>query len=92
MATVVWTDRAIQPLEQIVNYVNAFDPGAARRMAARLVAATTSLRHFPQRGRPVRHGYRELPSIRPSIIIYDIQGDSVTILDIRHGAQRQRDV
>ncbi|WP_431522487.1 type II toxin-antitoxin system RelE/ParE family toxin [Sphingomonas phyllosphaerae] len=57
MARVVWTDRAIQQLQQIVDYINALDPGAARRMPARLVAATTSLRHFPQRGRLVRHGY-----------------------------------
>ncbi len=91
MAKVIWTDDVIVRLGLIVEYINLFDPSAATRMGQRLITASESLCDFPNRGRPAGDGYRELPSIRPYIILYEVDGDAIFILDVRHGAQAPRD-
>lgn len=91
MAVVVWTDRAVVQFQHIVEYIASYDDRAASRMARRLIETSEGLRDFPHRGRPVRGDYRELPTIRPYIILYQVEGDTVSILDIRHGAQAPRD-
>jgi len=52
MARVVWTREALANLELIRAYIQQFDPGAAQRMARRLIEAGDSLRTFPQRVGP----------------------------------------
>ena len=61
----------------------------AERLAARLTAAAESLCHFPNRGRPAGGGKREIPAIRPYVIKYDVRGETVFVLSIKHGAQRR---
>jgi plasmid stabilization system protein ParE len=46
-----------------------------------------SLQAFPERGRPVAGGLRELPTVPPYIIRYRVAGDAVLILRIRHGRE-----
>lgn len=87
-AEVGWTEEALEQLSAIRGYVGEFNPAAARRLVERLQSAAESLAVFPAKGRPGCHGTRELPSIRPYILIYEVQGDRVLILRIRHGRQR----
>jgi toxin ParE1/3/4 len=87
MARVVWTREALSNIELIRAYIQQFDPGAAQRMARRLIEAGDSLREFPERGRLVADGRRELPTVPPYIIRYRIEADRVFILRIRHGRQ-----
>ena len=87
MARVVWTREALSQLELIREYVEQFDPAAARRLTNRLVAAGESLCNFPKRGRIAGDAIRELPTIRPYIIQYEVHVDIVYILRIRHSAQ-----
>jgi plasmid stabilization system protein ParE len=87
MARIVWTREALSNLELIRAYIHEFDPRAAGRMARRLIEAGDSLRDFPQRGRPVSEGVRELPTIRPYVIRYALDAETVFILRIRHTAQ-----
>ena len=89
MARVVWTGGALAELELIRTYIAIFDSVAAERLAARLTAAAESLCHFPNRGRPAGGGKRELPAIRPYVIRYDVRGETVFVLSIKHGAQRR---
>lgn len=91
MAEVIWSDEALANLELIVDYIRQFDPRAADRMAARLIDASFRLRDFPNSGRPAGDGRRELPSVPPYVIRYRVDGDTVQILRIRHGAQRAAD-
>ena len=89
MARVVWTSGALAELDLIRIYIAIFDPVAAERLAERLMAAAESLCDFPNRGRPAGGGKRELPTIRPYIIRYDVRGETVFVLSIKHGAQRR---
>lgn len=82
-----WTDEAVANLETIAAYIEAFNPAAARRLAARLVEAAESLAKFPERGRSAGGELREWPLVYPYIIRYRVAGDTVLILRIRHGAR-----
>jgi toxin ParE1/3/4 len=65
MARIVWTREALANLELTRAYIHQFDPGAAQRMALRLIEAGDGLRDFPERGRPIANGRRELPTVPP---------------------------
>ncbi|MBX9816109.1 MAG: hypothetical protein A4S12_10265 [Proteobacteria bacterium SG_bin5] len=87
MAEVVWLNQAIEQLDQIASYIALFDPAAAGRISTRLVELGQSLETFPNRGRPASNGTRELVSVRPYILRYEVQGDTVIILSVRHAAR-----
>jgi toxin ParE1/3/4 len=85
---VIFSPAAIDDLVQIRAYIGKFNPSAAGRMAARLLEAGNSLQDFPERGRSISRGRRELPVIPPYVIRYRIKGAVVEILRLRHGRQR----
>lgn len=87
MAEVVWSREALANLDLIIAYIKQFDPAAAQRFAVALVDAAQSLESFPARGRSASNGTREMPVVPPYVIRYDLHGDRVTILGIRHGRQ-----
>ena len=76
-------------LDHIRAYIAQFDSGAAARIHAGLLKAGNSLRDFPNRGRPVAQGRRELPTVPPYVIRYVVRGDLVVIQSVKHGAQRR---
>ena len=87
MVQVVWTWPALASLETIRAYIHDFSPLASERVAARLMAAGASLVDYPERGRPIGSGRRELVTVPPYLIRYRVRADTVEILTIRHGAQ-----
>lgn len=87
MRRIVWSEPAIGDLQSIRNYIGQFNPSAAQRMAERLAAAADSLAEYAERGRLIAYGRRELTIIWPYLLRYRIDGDTVFILRIRHGAQ-----
>ena len=69
-------------------HVAQFNPRAAGELGARLLAAGNSLTQFPHRGRPVPGtALRELLSVSPYIIRYEVIEDGVRVLRIRHSAR-----
>lgn len=64
MRRIVWTDEAVSHHEAIVAYVEAFNPAAAQRLGARLVAVADSLAEYPDRGRDAGSGRRKLTPSR----------------------------
>jgi plasmid stabilization system protein ParE len=56
-------------------------------LARRLIELADSLVQFPDRGREAGDGKREMTSVWPYIVRYRVEGDTVFILRIRHGAQ-----
>jgi addiction module RelE/StbE family toxin len=89
LTSVVWTVSALRDLEDIRRYIGTFNPVAARRVAARLIAAGNGLLDFPDRGRPVPDtDLREATVVYPYIIRYRVHGDRVLILRVRHGMRR----
>ena len=98
MARVIWSPEALAQLRHIVEYVQLFDPAAARSFSLRLFALGESLADFPRRGRPAANGTREMVTVRPYILRYHVEpeerddadgavDEEVSILGIRHAAQ-----
>lgn len=85
---VIWAPSALQEIVEIYDYIAAHNPSAARRIADALLKAGDSLETLPRRGRPVGDNLRELVAVASYVIRYEIDGDSVTILRVRHGARR----
>lgn len=85
---IIWSPRAADDLSSIRDYIGQFNPSAASRFAARLVAAAESLADLSERGRPVNSKRRELIVVWPYIIRYRIEAERVVILRVRHGARR----
>src|SRR4051812_1114372 len=88
---IIWSELARDDLLSIRGYIGQFNPLAAEQMAERLLAAADSLAEHAERGRPIGAGRRELVSIWPYLIKYRIDGDTVYILRVRHGARRAED-
>lgn len=86
---IVWTAEAADNLGAIVSYIELFNPPAAKRMAERLIALADSLIDFPERGRDVGNGRRELTVVPPYILRYRVEAERVLILRVRHGARRE---
>jgi toxin ParE1/3/4 len=85
---IVWTEDAVEHLEAIVTYISVYDPAAAERLAHRLIELADSLAEFPHRGRDAGEGRREMTIVWPYSLRYRVEGDTVFILRIRHGARR----
>jgi addiction module RelE/StbE family toxin len=84
-----WTTTAADDLASIVEYIHKDNPAAARRVAQIIFEAVAGLRKFPNRGRiGLTENTRELVfSPGPYIAVYEIVGDQVQVLRIRHAAQ-----
>jgi plasmid stabilization system protein ParE len=85
---IVWTEEAVANLDAIANYISAFNPAAAERLAGRLIALADSLAQFPERGHEAGEGRREISLVWPYILRYRVEQHRVLVLRIRHGAQR----
>ena len=85
-----WTRRAGANLDREKAYIAAFDPAAATRTATRIVEAVERPVDDPDSGRLGRvPGTREpvVPGT-PYIVPYRVQGDTVQILRVLHGARK----
>ena len=84
-----WTTTAAGDLAHIVDYIRKDNPGAARRVAQIIYQGIAGLRKFPNIGRiGLAENTRELVfSPWPYIAVYEIIGDQVQVLRIRHAAQ-----
>lgn len=85
---VAWSPSALREIIDIYNYVVNYNPRAASNLVDELLKAGDGLVNFPHRGRPVGDNLRELTTVHPYIIRYEIIGDEVTILRVRHSARR----
>lgn len=91
MARVVWRIEALNDLDDIADYIDRFDPTAADGVKAKLRRCGNSLSDFPERGRLTDHGRRQMATVPPYVLTYEVEADTVTILSIRHGARRPLD-
>ncbi len=78
---------ALADLVRIRSYIGTFNPAAASRMAARLLAVTEDLAEHPLIGRATDRGRRELTIVPPYVLVYRVNGARVRVLRIWHGAQ-----
>lgn len=87
----VWTDRALDDLEEIDAYIAADDPIAAERWVEGLLAGARRAGELPMSGRQVpelgREDVREILK-RSYRIVYRILDDRVQVLTVFEGHRR----
>ena len=85
-----WTQPAARDLTKICDYITEHDSAAnARRVALSIYQRVSSLRQFPERGRPGRKkGTREFVlGGLPYLAIYRVEHEVAEILRVLRGAQ-----
>jgi len=83
MAQVIWTEPALENLNELAEYIALSNPKAARALVKNIFAAVERLDTFPLSGRIPEEikefAYREL-IVNPCRIVYKIQKEDVYIL------------
>lgn len=86
---VVWTDPALERVDEIAVYIAQDDPDAADRWTLALFDAVERLTDFPESGRMVpevgTRSVREL--IFGAYRVFYRVGSAVEVLSVRHGSQ-----
>ena len=85
-----YTKRAFAEREAIFEYINQFDPRAARRVKAFIKQKVQSLSYSPYRTRMVKglDVHALWLGRYPYIVYYRVTNDEVSIVHIRHAARR----
>jgi toxin ParE1/3/4 len=86
----VWTPRARRARAAVIDHIAEDNPKAALTQLDEIDRQTSRLIDHPAVGRPGRLGStRELVINRtPFILVYRIDGDTISILHCLHGAQQ----
>ena len=89
--SVIWREDARDDVARIARYIAEENPAAARQVGRELVLVGDGLAIFPRRGRLGRiPGTRELVTVRPYIIVYEVAEDeTVFILRVWHEARNR---
>lgn len=89
---VEWSQTALDDRMAIVGYLSERNPYAAQALLLRLIEATDSLADFPLLARAGEDGTRELVTVPPYVVVYEVDdiADVVRILRLWHGAQDRR--
>lgn len=87
---VEWRARARQDALDIANYIEIDDPAAAVAVCEEIDRGVAMLAEFPNMGRLGRlPGTREsVVNGTPYIAVYRIEGQTVAVLRVLHGARR----
>lgn len=85
---VIWAPRAVSRAAEIVDYIAADQPSAARRWVRELFAKTAAIRQQPRRGRKVPELDRD--EVREILfgeyrVIYRLDPKRIVVLTVRHG-------
>lgn len=87
---IIGSPLAVERLEEIVNYIAKDSPSSAVKWANSVFTKIESLEQFPYMGRVVpeinRNEIREI-LFKNYRIIYNVKGDAISILTVRHGKQ-----
>ena len=88
MARIIWTEPALQDLDEIADYISLDKPAAARRFVHRVFERIEQLATHPKSGSVPAElkgtQYRQLV-IPPARIFYRAQNDSVYIVYVMRG-------
>ena len=92
MAEVIWTNTALDGLDDIAEYIAVSNPNAAAKLVRQVFETTDRLALFPDSGCVVEEvremGYREV-IVNPCRILYKLEGETVYIL---HVVRQARDL
>lgn len=90
MARIVWSSVARDDIKALVAFIKADSPGYAQTFGLHIQHRVEQLRQFPESGRKVPEDkcgiYRELV-VGNYRVVYRVDGDTVTIVTLIHGAR-----
>ena len=90
MAEVIWTEPAIDQLNNIAEYIALDRPLVASEVVQKIFDITELFENFERLGRPVPEvdhpDYHQI-WVKPCMVYYRVSPDSVYILHIRRGEQ-----
>jgi toxin ParE1/3/4 len=85
MAQIVWTEPALEQLDEIAEYIAIDNPFAAADLVQRVISSLERLERFPNSGRALPElaamTYREVVC-SPCRVIYRCQGQEVIVLHV----------
>ena len=91
MARLIWTEPAVQDLDEIAEYIALDDFSAAKRLVEKIFESVERLESFPKSGRQPpelkRMPYREI-IVGPCRIFYRIEDDRVYIVYVMRGERQ----
>ncbi|MCH8557383.1 MAG: type II toxin-antitoxin system RelE/ParE family toxin [Balneolia bacterium] len=83
MAQIIWTEPALQELDEIADYISLDNPDAARNLVQKAFERVAHLASHPESGKPVEElevsVYREIV-LPPCRIFYRLADDKVYII------------
>jgi addiction module RelE/StbE family toxin len=85
---VTWSPEAVRDVRSIHDYIEQFNPVAARRIAAELYSSTNILQHFPELGYRAVNDTREW-IVGKYVVVYETEPTATRILRVWHGAQNR---
>ena len=90
MAQVIWTEPALQDLDQIADYISLDNPTAAKKLVRRSFNQVENLNQHPRLGKAVpeleESVYRQLV-LSPCRIFYRIDGSKIYIIHVMRAEQ-----
>ena len=87
---IIWSDRAIERLEEIRAYIAQDAPMTAAKFVARIIESTEILKSFPLIGRIVpEYRITEIREIikAPYRILYHVGSERIEIINVLHSRQ-----
>jgi plasmid stabilization system protein ParE len=87
-----WEDEALDDLKQLVEYIAADNPDAARRMGMDVVNKVRQLASQPHLGRryaPVEEDEIREVSVPPYRVFYRLEPGRVVVMAVWHGARAE---
>jgi addiction module RelE/StbE family toxin len=93
MAKVIWTEPALQDLDQIADYISLDNTITAKKLVRKSLDQVKYLKQHPKLGRSVPElnssVYREL-TVSPCRIFYRIENDKIFIIHVKRSEQLLR--
>lgn len=92
MAQIIWTEPALDNLNDIAEYIEVSNPYAAKRLVKKVFSKVARLEQFPESGKVPEEisnlNYQEVV-VNPCRVFYKVENDSVYIL---HLMRKERDL
>ncbi len=93
MARIIWTEPALNDLDEIAEYIVLDKPGAARKLVSDVFKSTRLLKTFPESGRRPPElqdtNYREIIS-GPCRIFYRVDKNRIYVLHVMRSERELR--
>ncbi len=90
MVKVIWSDHALDDIEQISEYISKDSPERASLFVSRLIDAAEQMASFPNSGRIIpeieKNAYRETV-YGAYRIMYKVENHGIILLAVVHGAR-----